>query len=84
MCESVWRFRRLEGHSPIEKFCSDVASLVPLGLVAAVGSMEVGRRPILEGNMQVEVRRAVPPVTHDLLPSFAKWHPIWHVGNDRP
>ena len=83
MCESEWRLRRLEGHSPIEKFRRDVASLVPLGLVGAVASMEVFPRPALEGDMQVEFRRAVPPVMDDFLPSFVHWHPVWQVGHDQ-
>ena len=37
--------------------------------------------PVLEGDMQVEFWRAVPPMTHNLLPSFVHWHPIWQVGN---
>ena len=83
MCEISTGAQKLEGHSPIEKFCRDVASLVPLGLVTAVASMEVFPWPVLEGDMQVEFWRAVPPMTHDLLPSFVHWHPVWQVGNGR-
>ena len=41
MCEISTGAQKLEGHSLIEKFRRDVASLVPLGLVTAAASMEV-------------------------------------------
>ena len=54
---------------------------------AAVLSTRILIWPVLQRNMQVELRRAFLPVTHDLLPCFAPWHLVgtilrWHIGND--